>query len=130
METTVLANLEFYFKGIRHNPTAVIDLDACLRFENPMQQIYHSLATENGISQHSYEFDVMVMEPITFSDPRGLAARFLEDGALDIDGLQNAWQEEATHRILQPIAHKHLGIENLDEHPALKAALIEAFQAS
>ncbi|OIO67933.1 MAG: hypothetical protein COW19_02405 [Zetaproteobacteria bacterium CG12_big_fil_rev_8_21_14_0_65_55_1124] len=130
MENTVLASLEFYFKGNRYEPTAVIDLDVCLRHEEPIQHIYHTLASENGIGLYSYELDVMIMEPIIFSEPRGLAAGFLEDGALDIDGLQKAWQEEAIHRILQPIAHRHLGIENLDEHPALKAALIEAFQAS
>jgi len=130
MQNTVLANLEFYFKGIRHTPTAVIDLDACLRHDDPMQQIYHMLAAENGIGQHTYELDVMIMEPITFSEPRGLAGGFLHDGVLDIEGLQDAWQQEAIHKILQPIAHRHLGIKNLDEHPALKAALIEAFQAS
>jgi len=127
LPNTVLANTEFYFKGVRYAPSAVIDMDVCMRHAEPMVQIYQTLASENGIGLHSYEFDVMVMEAIEFTEPSGLVAGFLNDGALDLDGLHQAWQQQKIHNLLQPIAHRHMGIENLDDHPALKAALIEAY---
>ncbi len=129
MHNTILASIEFYFRGERHTPWAVINLDACMKHEEPMQQIYHILAAENGIGHYSHEFDVMIMEEISFSEPSGLAVDFFAEGTLDTGGLREAWQQEKTNSTLQSIALKHLGIENLDEHPTLKAALIEAFQA-
>ncbi|MDQ6971061.1 MAG: hypothetical protein Q9M30_00280 [Mariprofundaceae bacterium] len=129
MQNTVMASIEFYFRGERIAPEALIDLDECLRQENPTPAIYRTLASENRIGIHSHEFDVMILEDIVFSCPAGLACGFVHDGALDLTGLRCLWQQEKIISRLQPIARKHLGIENLDEHPAVKAALIEAFEA-
>jgi len=129
LQNTVMANLEFCFKGIRHTPSAVIDMDVCMRHPEPIVQAYRILASENGIGLHSYEFDVMIMENIEFTEPSGLVTEFLNDGALDLEGLHQAWQQQKIHNLLQPIAKRHLGIDKLDDHPALKAALIEAYQA-
>ncbi len=130
MQNTVLASIEFYFKGIRYAFSAVIDMDTCMRHGEPMRHIYQTLASENGISLHGYEFDVMEMENIEFSEPSGLVVDFFDHGVIDIDGLHDAWQREKIHSTLQAIASKHLGVDNLDENPALKAALLEAFQAN
>jgi len=121
--------MEFYFKGDRHDLSAIIDMDVCMRHHEPMQHIYHTLAAENGIGSHSYELDVMAMEPICFSEPRGLVADFICNGELDIEGFYKVWQQERISSVLQPIARKHLGIENLNEHPEVKAALFEAYEA-
>lgn len=126
----VEASLIFYFKGVRHELHAIIDLDRCMRHEEPMAAIYEALAVENGIGRHSHEFDVMIMEPIRFSHAEGLVSDFIHDGALDLEAFYPAWLQQQTMKILQPIAARHLGIDNLDEHPALKAALIEAYQAN
>jgi len=130
LQNTVLASLEFYFKGVRHDLSAVIDMDACMRHDDAIQYIYHTLASENGIGLYSHELDVMIMEDIQLSNPTGMVADFFNEGELDIDGFYKAWQLQKVINTLQPIAKKHLGIDNLDEHPALKSALIEAFQAS
>jgi len=125
----VEVSLEFCFKGVCYSPTAVIDLDSCMHHQDLLPYIYSHLASENGIGIYSYEFDVMVMEEITFSSPSGLVAEYVSDGHLDIDGFKQAWLEENCIRILQPIASRHLGIENLNNHPDLKAALIAAYHA-
>jgi len=129
MKNTVLASLEFYFKGEHIEACACIDLDACLRQSEPMHYIYHAIAAENSIGLHTYEFDVMIMEPIGFSQATGVAVNFLKDSKLDFDGLHKAWEEERIDDVLQPIAHKHLGIARLGEHPELRAALIAAYLA-
>lgn len=130
MRNSVMATIEFSFKGVVHEAIAFIDLDLCLRHGEPMQYIYHAIAAENGIGSHTYEFDVMLMEPVVYSQPTGLAARFLHDGKLDFAGLEAAWQAEKIDDILKPIAQKHLGIDKLDEHPDIKAALVEAYLAN
>jgi len=130
MKNTVLASLEFYFKGERIDACAFIDLDICLRQAEPLPYIYHAIAAENSIGLHTYEFDIMIMEPVSYSQPRGLAANFLNDGQLDFEGLHEAWEEERIDKVLQPIAEKHLGIARLEEHPELRAALIDAYLAS
>jgi len=129
MHNTVLASIEFCFRGETLHPSTHIDLDLCLRQAEPMQYVYRAAAADNGISLYSYEFDLMVMEPVRFSEPTGLATGFVADGRMDLDVLLKAWREEVIHRSLQPIAQRHLGIDDLDAHPALKAALIEAYQA-
>ena len=129
MHNTILASIEFYFKGIRHDLSAVIDMDACMRHDESIQHIYHTLASENGIGLYSHELDVMIMEDIKFSDPTGLVADFFKEGELDIDGFCAAWEQQKVVNNLQPIAKKHLGIDDLNEHPDVKAALIEAFRA-
>ncbi len=126
----VEVSLEFFFKGQHHALSAIIDLDQCLRHEEPMVAIYDALASENGISRHSYEYDVLVMEPIRFGQATGRVADYICDGALDLEAFYPVWLEEQSLKVLQPIAARHLGIEDLDEHPRLKAALLEAYRAS
>ncbi len=130
MKSYVEASLEFYFRGERHAPSAIIPLDACMRQQDPLAHIYHVLAAENGIGRHSHEFDVMIMEPVRFSNPAGLAVDFVRDGRFDLEGFRRAWLEESILHVLQPIARRHLGIDRLDDHPDIKAALLEAYQAA
>ncbi|HKI61535.1 MAG TPA: hypothetical protein VKA31_04500 [Mariprofundaceae bacterium] len=125
----VEASVEFYFKGIRHTPEAIINLDECMRHEEPLVHIYKALAAENGIGSYSHEFDVMVMEEISFDHPTGLATAFVRNGKFDFEGFEKAWLAERTLKVLQPIASKYLGVENLEKHPDIKAALIAAYQA-
>ncbi|OIO68680.1 MAG: hypothetical protein CO186_05120 [Zetaproteobacteria bacterium CG_4_9_14_3_um_filter_49_83] len=123
------ASIEFYFKGVRHTPSAVIELDACMHHRDLTVFFYHHLASENGIGSHTYEFDMMVMEEISFSNPSGLATEFFNEGRFDAEGFRERWLKENIVDILQPIASQHLGIDNLNDHPNVKAALIAAYQA-
>jgi len=125
----VEASLEFFFKGRRHTPSSVIPLDACMRHEDPIVHMYNLLAVDNGIGTYSHEFDIMVLEPLHFANPIGLATGFVKDGLLDLEGYREAWLAQSVLEVLKPIATKHLGITDLDEHPDIKAALIAAYQA-
>jgi len=130
MPNSVLARIEFSFKGEEIEAVAVIDLDLCLRHGEPMHFIYHELAAQSGIGSHTYEYDVMVMEQAAFSNPTGIATDFTEDGRIDFDGLHAAWKQQKIDDTLRPIALRHLGIDNLDERPEVKAALTEAYLAN
>ncbi len=125
----VEVSLEFYFKGECHKPSAIVPLDQCMRDEDPMSQMYRILAAENGIGSYSHEFDIMIMEPLHFSNPTGLASNFVHNGEFDLEGFRAVWLEDRILQILQPIASTYLGIKDLDSQPDIKAALMAAYQA-
>ncbi|PIP02010.1 MAG: hypothetical protein COW18_09545 [Zetaproteobacteria bacterium CG12_big_fil_rev_8_21_14_0_65_54_13] len=125
----VEVQVEFYFKGECFTPTAIINLDDCMRYEEPVLHIFRLLAAENGIGSYSHEFDVMIEGEPLFGCPTGIAVDYVRDNKLDLDGFREAWLEQSAMRLLQPIADRYLGITDLDEHPRLKAALLAAYQA-
>lgn len=88
------------------------------------------IATQNGLDRYRHEYDVMLMEPIQFSQATGLAAQYINDGEFDIDGFLVARKKQAVIELLQPIAKRHLAIESLAEHPKLQAALFDAYYAN
>ncbi|MCU7856893.1 MAG: hypothetical protein KZQ79_14585, partial [Candidatus Thiodiazotropha sp. (ex Lucinoma borealis)] len=59
---------------------------------------------------------------------RGLATQYLKDGLFNTTGFEVAWQENQITRLLQPIASNILGIEDLNDHTDLKAALLQAYK--
>jgi len=123
------ARVEFCFKGQYLKPSSIINLDESMRGHDPVEYIFRIIAADNGIGNYSHEFDVMIMEELTFDHPTGLAVDHLSDGRFDLDAFREAWLQQNTIRVLQPIAKTHMGITDLDEHPQLKAALIAAYQA-
>ena len=129
MKKSVLASLQFSFKGEVIEACAFIDLDVCLRQPEPVYYIYHAIAAENSIGLHTSEFDVMIMAPVEFSQPTVFAPNALKDGKLDFGAPPKAWEEERIAGVLQPMAKKHLSIDKLSEHPDLRAALIAAYLA-
>jgi len=131
MPHRITASITFYFKGEKFHFSSDIDLNTWIQEQrDDLVMIYDKLATENGLDAYRHEYDVMVMEPLEFSQPKGLAIDFFDGENFDFDGFQAAWYNQATLSTLQNIAQKHLDITSLDEHPKLKAALLEAYHAN
>ena len=126
---SVIATVEFYFQGERFAPSMTVDLDACMRGEKSLADLYPLLAGSNGIDSYSYMYEVMESEAIRFSEASGLAADFTRDGCLDIEGFTRAWQKQQALEAIRPIAKAHLDIDRLEEFPGLLKALSEAYQA-
>ncbi len=128
MKNTVTAKLEFYYKGVKHSPSAVLDLDQLLEKNNKLPSIHNLLANANGIDNYSYEYEVMLQEKISYESPCGLISDFIIDGALDIEAFEKKWQALKIYKSLQAIVQKHLDIEVLEQHPDLINALYEAYR--
>jgi hypothetical protein len=86
------------------------------------------LAKAGDIGFYSHELDVMMSEELEFEEPKGLVEQFLTDGVLDWQGLKKAWKESSQVLEVAVIANKFFNVENMDEHPKLAAALMEAYQ--
>jgi len=126
---SVTASLSFDFRGQRFTPSVRVDLHAMMVKKQPVSHLYDLLGTSIGLDVYKHEYDVMVMNDITFSEPAGLACDFVSDGKLDFDAFSKAWQQQQALTAIAPIALKHLNIDNLDQHPDIRNALIESYQA-
>jgi len=131
MKSHITASIEFYFKGEKFTFSEQINLDNWLRnAQGDIEELYDLLAEKNGLDRYRHEYDVMVLEPIQFSQATGLAAHYLHNSVFDIDGFLIARKQQAALLLLQTIAKKHLDIDKLENHPKLQAALLAAYNAN
>lgn len=124
-----MASVIFYFKGERHVPAMVIDLDELMHRSGALSNLHHTIAVANGIDPYSYEYEMMLAEELHFAQPEGLAAGFVDDGRFDIEGFSATWHEQQVVKAVRPIAERCVGVSDLDSKPKLKAALIAAYLA-
>jgi len=132
MGNSITASIIFYFKGEKFTFSADVNLNLWgAEQQGNIEALYDIIATQNGLDRHRHEYDVMIMEPIQFSQAKGLAKQYVNNGEFDIDRFFAARQQQAsTITLLQAIAQKHLDIQSLEEHPKLKAALLDAYHAN
>jgi len=128
LKNSVRISLEFYFKGEKFNPSTIINLDTHLQGKRTIEHCYLELAKAGNIGLYSYELEVMLMEPIVFSEPTGIAQECVVDGEMAWKKLEEAWGILSGLRDVAPIANKIFNVENIDVHPKLAAALMEAYQ--
>lgn len=122
------AHIDFSFKGENYDLSSTLDLDAVLDKYPDLSSLHVVLAIEHGIDTYSYLFDVMLVEDIRFDNAQGMAAEFLSDGVFDIDGFIAKRSKSQALIDLCVIAAQEMGIEDLEQHPQLKNALLRAYQ--
>ena len=119
--------LPFSFKGKVFRPDCRINLDDLME-KGSIPCLYTHLANENRIDIYSYEYDVMMMSDMEFSDATGIATRFVHDGKFDIEGFESEWEEKRVDGQLQQIVNRHMNQTDIEQHPQLKQALTEAYR--
>lgn len=124
---TIDASVDFSFKGEDYTYKTSIDLDQLLQKHDSLPSLHAILAQQHGVDTYSYLYEVMQEAEIEFSNPQGLAADYLVNGEFDQTALTTNWQTVKTNMLLTPIATSELGITDLDLHPALKRALVAAY---
>lgn len=129
MKNSIRASLEFDFRGERFSPSITVDLDTLIIRQGHLDKLYDMLATSIGLDAYRYEYDVMIMEEITFSEPTGIACEFTCDGKFNFDSFLVTWKRQQIIESIQPIAEKHLNISEISKHKDIQEALIECYQA-
>jgi len=127
VKNQITVSLPFSFKGETFKPISIIDLDEHME-RGSIPCLYTYLADENGIDIYSYEHDVMMMGELVFEAAEGMAAEFIRDGDFDSEGFQTRWHEIKLHTLMQDIATRCMGIEQLEDQSNLKKALLETYQ--
>ena len=128
MKNHITANVEFYYKGEKLTASIEIDIDHYMQTAGRLPDLYPLLAQTINLDPYSYEYEMMQVETIFFSNATGLTIGHVNEGAFDFKAFENAWLEDKLFRDIQDIAQKILSVDNLDEQPNLKKALVEAYR--
>lgn len=127
MKNSIDARVEFSFKGEDYSYTTRINLDQLLLHHDSPPSLHAILAKQHKVDTYSYLYEVMEATEIEFSNPEGFAADYLFDGEFNPSALADNWHTAKITLLLQPIAARELGIDDLNGHPALKRALVQAY---
>jgi len=93
-----------------------------------LHALYPHLAKSNNIDLYSYEYEILQEENFVYSDAKGLAIHFLNEGIFDIDAFEEALHDQNVIDAVSTIARTILSVDDLDAEPVLKTALIEAYK--
>ncbi|MDH5424624.1 MAG: hypothetical protein OEY29_06520 [Gammaproteobacteria bacterium] len=127
MKSIVTVSIHFSFKGERHTPSLTLEFDDHILLKADLTHLYQALARENNYDLYSYEYEMMQAEPLVFSDAKGLVADHIENGSLNFDTFKAAFHNSKALSELQNIAKSKLKIDDLQQHPDLMDALLEAY---
>ncbi len=128
MKNTIDACVAFDFKGQHHELCVHLDLDQAMETAGILPSIYSLIARHNQIDTYSYEYEMMQAEEIQIRRATGAVKDFVHEGRLDVAAFENHWRESKALTALRDIARRTLGIDALDQQPALKEALLAAYQ--
>ncbi len=127
MKNTIQVSVKFSFKGENFSPSTIIDLDALSLEAKELSDLHNVLAKQNGIDTYSYAFEVMEQSELCYSNATGLACDCLEDGYFDLQRYIQLRDDMNVHIQLGKIAKDTLDIEDISSEPAIKEALLQAF---
>lgn len=128
MSNHITASVEFYYKGEKHSASIELDMDQYMHTSGELPDLYPILAQAMNIGAYSYEYEMMLAETIMFSDAKGFIADFVNEGMLDLTAFNDAWSESIVIEKLQDIAKQYLSIDDINQQPDLKSALLAAYQ--
>jgi|AZIC01.1.fsa_nt_gi hypothetical protein len=128
MTNQITATIEFSFKGQILIPSAILDLDQLMVKHGTIPPLHELIAQRNDIDSYSYEYEMLVAEEIQFSNPKGMAVDFINDRHFDQLGFEQYWYEQNIFAQLNPMIKQKLAIDDIHQHPDLKAIILAAYQ--
>lgn len=134
MENRITATIKFSFKGETFTPSTEIDLDKLFASKPVLEPgtvplyVYNIIAKDAEIDGYSYAYEVMLASEVLFSNPVGLAADCLHNEAFDFERFQTLWHYQKKLAVVQDIALRHMNIDDLEQQPQLRDALLEALE--
>jgi hypothetical protein len=129
VNNTIDAQVIFSYKGETYNYSAHYDLDQMMSSHGALPNFHLALAREHKVDSYSYLYEVMMAHEVEFSNAEGLASGCLDGTYFDVATFEKLWCEQKEYRVLQEIAVRLLQIEDLENAPEMKAALLEAYAA-
>jgi len=128
MSNHITASIEFYFKGEKITSSIELDIDPHMHATGQLPDLYPLLAQAINLGFYSYEYEMMQAEAILYNNAKGLIAEHVKDGLFDFNSFEAAWIEIQTLDKLQKIAQDALSIDDLQQHPKIKNALLNAYK--
>ncbi len=129
MKNTLTASIHFSFKGKELSPSMTVELEPYLEGAGTFPNLCSLIAKANNHDAYSYEYEMMQATEIKYSDAQGLVAEFINnEGQLDVNAFEAAWNENKALIKLLSIAEDHMKITDFSDHIELKKALLEAYR--
>lgn len=129
MKSSIEIKAVFDYRGETYSPSVTLDLDRQLERYGQLPDFHRLLATENHIDSYSYQYEVLESCELVFSNATGLASEYVSDGAFDVSGFQQKWHEQKALECLKVIAGRYMAVDDLEQQPELKSALLAAYDA-
>jgi hypothetical protein len=87
------------------------------------------LANKHHIDAYSYEYEMLLGEPLIFSDPQGDVAQFIMDNdQLDLTGFSQHWHAQQAIGQLHTEIQAVLAATDKDRQKSLEQALLAAYK--
>ncbi len=128
MNNQITASVKFYFKGEKFTASVELDIDQHMQASGKLPALYPMLSKSINLDPYSYEYEMLQAETILFSKAKGLITHYVNEGLLDFDSFKDAWAQTQTLAELQQIAQQYLSVDDLEQQPDLKNALLQAYQ--
>ena len=127
MKNILTASIHFSFKGKELSPSLTVELDQYLEGGASFPNLCSLIAKANNHDLYSYEYEMMQEAEIKYSDAQGLVAEYINDGLLDVEAFEAAWNENKALIKLLTVAEEHMNITDFAQHSELKKALLAAY---
>lgn len=126
---SVRAHLAFSFKAEMYELDSTVDLDKLLSDSGEEPNFHLLLARAADIDPYSYLYEALESHDIEFLDPTGMAVHSCRDGRFDWRQFEQQSREDQDLLLVKAIAEEILGLQDLNQHADLKAALLAAYHA-
>ncbi|MFV9615117.1 MAG: hypothetical protein ACNYZG_04125 [Gammaproteobacteria bacterium] len=128
MSNHITASVEFYFKGEKITSSIELDVDSHMQATGRLPDLYPLLARAINLGLHSYEYEMMQAENISYSNAKGLIAEHVNEGSFNFASFEAIWTEAQILDKLQDIAQRNLSVDDILQQTELKNALLEAYR--
>jgi len=122
--------VSFSYKGEVFDCRSTLDLDLLSERTTELPDLHREVAQRNNIDTYSYLYEVMESQPLQFSQATGVAQECLQGSQFDWVKFRQLKEEQRLFTALTKIAQQHLEIDDLNQHPKIKAALTAAYLAN
>lgn len=131
MKNSIIAQVNFCFKGEHFSPSLPLDIDDFASKHDNFASLYRMIATHHQIDTYSYAYEVMEASPLIFHSPKGEIEAFINDTQCNLHAYKRFLKETQCQTVLSQIALNTLAIQDLhhEEHKIIKSALTKAYLA-
>ena len=125
----ITVHVSFDYKGQTHKPNATLDLDAFMQAHKAIPDLHAYLANKHHIDAYSYEYEMLLGEPLIFSEAQGDATQFMiNNKQFELTGFTQHWHAQQALGQLQTEIQAVLTSNETSREQALEKALLAAYQ--
>ncbi|MDQ7048903.1 MAG: hypothetical protein Q9M92_04900 [Enterobacterales bacterium] len=128
MKNSLRASIAFYYQGEEIQASLEINLDKIMQTGGVFPELYPQLANSIKLDSYSYQYEMMLSEPIKYDHASGLALQYLENNQFDFIAFKQAWNEDKMKHQIEAVCQQYLEAFETEQLAAIKPALAAAYR--